>query len=309
MALLYECYAGTAQGEQAEPRGISRSLTSSTFVLWHLKPRGTYMLIPRPCCHFSYEAASSVMLKPSEGKAIFEIMDHVCTWDLFYSRLDAQQGLAAPKKDCPIFSHVTSCAMYVISLELIFCQISKLSSAPEQIFVLFARDGWADVAAGKDGGQQWPELWEHACPSDSGFSSDCPPPMLRGMFGLSDAVDLPAWTITVLRQKSFEAEPRTELMGGPSLPQTHLLHDLSLPVFAALGPESGCSAGGSLPGARSPRAAGLCHLCVQERHGLSAGTELPVLGSLSLSFQCLVLASGSLSSSAAETGTSTRACS
>lgn len=72
---------------------------------------------------------------------MFEIMDSVCTWVLFHSMLDAQQGLAAPKKGCPIFSHVTSCAVYVISLELIFYQISKLSSAPEQIFVLFPRDG------------------------------------------------------------------------------------------------------------------------------------------------------------------------
>lgn len=59
-------------------------------------------------------------------------------------------------------------------------------------------------------------------------------------------------------------------MGGPSLPQKHLLCDLLLPVFAAVGPESGCSAGGSLPGAQSPRAAALCHPCVQERHGWSA---------------------------------------
>lgn len=55
-------------------------------------------------------------------------------------------------KSCPIFSHVTSCAVYVISPELIFYQISKLSDAPEQIFVLFPWDGWADVAAGRDRG-------------------------------------------------------------------------------------------------------------------------------------------------------------
>lgn len=50
---------------------------------------------------------------------------------IFYSRLDAQQGLAAPKKGRPGFSLVTSFALYVSSLELIFCQISKLSSPPE----------------------------------------------------------------------------------------------------------------------------------------------------------------------------------
>lgn len=48
------------------------------------------------------------------------------------------------------------------------------------------------MAAGRDGKQQWPELWEHAYPSDSGFSSDCPSPLLHGMFGLGDTVDLPA---------------------------------------------------------------------------------------------------------------------
>lgn len=77
-------------------------------------------------------------------------MGSICTWILFYIRPDAQPGLAAPKKGCPIFSHVTSCAVHVISLELIFYQISRLSSAAEQMFVLFARDGRADVAAGRD---------------------------------------------------------------------------------------------------------------------------------------------------------------
>lgn len=111
-----------------------------------------------------------------------------------------------------------------------------------------------------------------------------------------------------MKQKSSEAEPRTGLMGGPSLPQAHLLRDLSLPVLAAVGPESGCSAGGSLPGAQRPcAAAGLCHPCVQDRHGSSAGAELPLLGSFLL--LSLVLGSGSLNSSAAETGISTHVCS
>lgn len=72
--------------------------------------------------------------------------------------------------------------------------------------------------------------------------------------------------MTVLKQKSPEAEPRTGLMGGPSLPQKHLFRDLSLFVFAAMGPESGCSARGCLPAAQAGGgavpAAVLCHPAV-----------------------------------------------
>lgn len=43
-------------------------------------------------------------------------MDRICTCDRFYSRFDAQQGLAAPKKGHPIFSLVTSFALDASSL-------------------------------------------------------------------------------------------------------------------------------------------------------------------------------------------------
>lgn len=69
--------------------------------------------------------------------------------------------------------------------------------------------------------------------------------------------------MTVLKQKSPEAEPRTGLMGGLSLPQKHLFRDLSLFMFAAMGPESGCSSRGCLPAAQAGGgavpAAVLCH--------------------------------------------------
>lgn len=82
-----------------------------------------------------------------------------------------------------------------------------------------------------------------------------------------------AWAITVLKQKSSEAEPRTGLMGGPSLPQTHLLHDLSL-----LGPESSCSAGGSLPGAQSPHSSTLSSVCTGQAWLECRGTSCQFLG-------------------------------
>lgn len=140
---------------------------------------------------------------------------------------------------------------------------------------------WLEAGAG---GQQWLELWEQARPSHSAVSAVTA--HLYCFMGCLGSVIL--WVFlreelwTVLKQKSPEAEPRTGLMGGLSLPQKHLFRDLSLFMFAAMGPESGCSARGCLPAAQAGGGAVLrqcCVIrpwpscgsaCVQESHGSSA---------------------------------------
>lgn len=77
---------------------------------------------------------------------------------------------------------------------------------------------------------------------------------------------------------------------------------VSVLVFAAMGPECGCSAGGCLPGAarRSSPSSGLSSSGPCPPAGLRVyrepWQELPPLGSLPFCLQCLVLASDSLNS-------------
>lgn len=166
---------------------------------------------------------------------------------------------------------------------------------------------WLEAGAG---GQQWLELWEQARPSHNTVPAVTA--RLYCFMGCLGSVVLPVFLgeelRTVLKQTSSEAEPRTGLMGGPSLPQKHLFHDLSLLMFAAMGqsPAALLALFARCPGGRSSSP---CGSAVSSGPGPPAGVpvcrramaqvrwhwqELPVLGSLSFCLQCLFLASGSL---------------
>lgn len=103
---------------------------------------------------------------------------------------------------------------------------------------------------------------------------------------------------TVSKQKSSEAEPRTGLMGGPSLPQKHVFSGLwcscLLPcwwLFAWAGSGQERSLGRALSRPRPSRGSA----AVQEGHGSLQCRNCHYLG-LFLGFQCLVLAGDSLNS-------------
>lgn len=232
---------------------------------------------------------------------------------MFYPRLDAQQGLAAPKKGRPIFSLVPSFALHVSSLELISCQqVLQAIRINIPVFPIRQRS-WCDSRKGR-GHAVGAGAAGAGSPLSQRFQgcnfSDSPPLLPHGMTGLSNLrIFLREALRTVLKQKSSEAEPSAGVRGGLPSPQ-NICSVISccscllrwggswaaLLVAVWLLP---CPSGEE---EKSPRHSAVSSWplpsrssgCVQERHvwrtvAWSATTRISVL----LRFQCLVLAGGS----------------
>ena len=213
-------------GEQAEPRGTSSSFTSSTFVLWHLKLRGTCMW----SC-WSHDLAVTWAMKllqalywsqarrPFLKLRIGYVLGVCLTVGLMLRRASCPC-----KEDCPL---ALSLPLHYMSV--LWSRSPVRSASPPVLHQnkyshFFPSAGWADLTRGRGGHAAGAEALraggsEQAhpfhSPSEGAISVTAHHYWRVGWLGSAILwIFLHEELWTVLKEKSSEAEPRTGVGAG-----------------------------------------------------------------------------------------------